>query len=128
MSLRSVAVLQSYQLRPARWLATRYVDEEEQPLNECVHFVKVRLYRLLLLLKLRFRAYSKHLVPQLVVLKYPVKQPSVAALLKLVRVALVFKEVPALLLVAVVVLEAIQEDLRHYVVASFIRMEDKQAF
>jgi hypothetical protein len=38
------------------------------------------------------------------------------------------KEVPALLLVAVVVLEAIQSDLRHYIIASFIRMEEKQAF
>jgi hypothetical protein len=38
------------------------------------------------------------------------------------------KEVPALPLVAVVVLEAIQEDLRHYIVASFVRMEEKQAF
>jgi hypothetical protein len=78
--------------------------------------------------KLRFRAYSKHLVSQPIVLKYLVKQPSLAALLKLFRVALVLKEVPALLLVAVVVLEAMQEDLRHYIFASFSRMEEKQAF
>jgi hypothetical protein len=104
------------------------VDKEKQPLKELVHLVKVHLDRLLLPLKLGFWAYSKHLVSQPVVLKYPIKQPSVAALLKLVRVALVLKEVPALLLVAVVVLEAIKQDWRHYIVASFVRMEEKQPF
>jgi hypothetical protein len=127
LSLGGVAVLQSYQLRPARWLATRHVDEEEQPLKERVHLVKVRLRRLLLPVKLRFRAHSKHLVSQPIVLKYSIKQPSLAALLKLVRVAVVLKEVPAFFFVVVVVLEAIQSDLRYYIVASFIRMEEKQA-
>jgi hypothetical protein len=104
------------------------VDKEEQPLKERIHLVKVRLDRLFLPLKLRFWAYSKHLVPKPVVLKYPVKQPSLAALLKLVRVALVLKEVPALLLIAVVVLEAVEADLRHDIVATFVRIEEKQAF
>jgi hypothetical protein len=58
----TIAVLECDQLRPARWLATRHVDEEEQPLKERIHLVKVRLHRLLLLVKLRFWAYSKHLV------------------------------------------------------------------
>jgi hypothetical protein len=38
------------------------------------------------------------------------------------------KEVLGLLLVAVVVLEAVEEGLRHYIIVSFIRMEEKQAF
>jgi hypothetical protein len=38
------------------------------------------------------------------------------------------KEGPALLRVAVVVLEAIQEDLRYYIVTGFFRTEEKQAF
>jgi hypothetical protein len=57
-----------------------------------------------------FWAYINHLIPQPIVLKYPVKQPSVAALLKLFRVALIFQEVPAFLRVAVVILEAIEID------------------
>ena len=63
LSLGGVAVLQSYELCTARWLTARHVDEEEQPLKERVHLVKVRMYRLLLPLRLGFRAYSKHLVP-----------------------------------------------------------------
>jgi hypothetical protein len=54
LSLGAIAVLQSYKLCTARWLATRHVDKEEQPLKERVYFVKVRLCRLLLPLKLRF--------------------------------------------------------------------------
>jgi hypothetical protein len=87
---------------------------EGQPLKERVHLIEVRLYSLLLPVKLQFRAPSKHLVSQPIVLKYPVKQPSLAALLKLVRVTLVLKEVPTLLLVAVVVLEAVEKDSRYY--------------
>jgi hypothetical protein len=88
-------VLQFYQLCTARWLATRHVDKEKQPLKERVYLDKVRLYRLLLPLQLGFRAHIKHLVSQPVVLKYPVKHLSVAALLKLICVALVLKTVPA---------------------------------
>jgi hypothetical protein len=62
------------------------------------------------------------------VLKYSVKQLFIAALLKLVYIALVLKEVLALFLVAVVVLELVEEDLRYYIVASFVRIEEKQAF
>jgi hypothetical protein len=69
LSLSAVAVLQSYELSATRRLVTCYVDEEEQPLKKRVHLVEVRLDCLLLLLKLRFRAYNKHLVPQPVVLK-----------------------------------------------------------
>jgi hypothetical protein len=127
LSLGGIAVLQPYELRTTRWLATRHVDKEE-PLEELVHLVKVRLHRLLLPLKLGFWAPSKHLVPQPVVLKYSVKQPSVAALLKLVCVVLVLKEVPALLLAAVVISEAIGKELWHYIFASFVGKEEKQAF
>jgi hypothetical protein len=72
------------------------VDEKKQPLEELVYLIKVCLARLLLPLKLGFWAYSKHLVSQPIVLKYSVKQPCVAALLKLVCVTLALKEVPAL--------------------------------
>jgi hypothetical protein len=51
----------------------------------------------------------------------------VAALLKLVYVALVLKEVLALFLVAVVILDLVEEDLQYYIVASFVRIEEKQA-
>jgi hypothetical protein len=104
------------------------VDEEEQPLKERVNLVKVCLDRLLLPLKLRFWAYRKYLIPQPLVLKNPIKQLSVAALLKLLRVALVLKEVPVLLLIAVVILKAVEEDLRHDIVASFFRIQEKQPF
>jgi hypothetical protein len=104
------------------------VDKEKQPLKGRIHFVKVRLYRLLLPLQLGFQAHGKHLISQPVVLKYPVKQPSVAALLKLVCVALVLKEVPALLLIAVAVLDAVEEDIQQFFIASFVRIEEKQAF
>jgi hypothetical protein len=62
LSLGGVAVLQAYKLCTARWLAARYVDKEKQPLKERVYLVKIRLHRLLLLVKLRFWAQSKHLV------------------------------------------------------------------
>ena len=45
----------------------------------------------------------------------------------LVSVALVVKEVPALLLVAMVVLKVVEEDLRHYIVTNIVRTEEKQA-
>lgn len=66
-------MLQSDKLRAARWLPACYVDEKEQPLEELVYLLKVCLHCPLLLLKLAFWAYSKHLVSKLVVLKYPIK-------------------------------------------------------
>jgi hypothetical protein len=93
-----------------------------------VHLLKVRLHRLLLPQKLGFQAYSKHLVPEPVVFKYPVKQPSVAALLKLVRVALILKEVPAFLPVAVIILETMKQNVWHSVLAIFIRIKKEKAF
>lgn len=63
LSPGAIAVLQAYELCTARWLATRHVDQEHQPLKERIHLIEVRLHCLVLPLKLRFRAYCKHSVP-----------------------------------------------------------------
>jgi hypothetical protein len=60
-----------------------------------------------------------------VILSLPCYLTRYTALLKLIYIALVLKEVLALLLIAVVVLEAVEEDLQYYIVASFNRIEKK---
>jgi hypothetical protein len=103
-------MLQSYELRAAWWLPTRHVDEQKQPLEELVHLLKVRLHCLLLPPKLGFWAHINHLVPQPVVLKYSVKQPSDAALMKLVCIALILEEIPTFLPAAVIIVKSIEMD------------------
>jgi hypothetical protein len=110
LSLGSITILQSYKLCTTQRLATRHIDKQEQPLEKLVHLLKVRLHYLFLPPKLRFCAYIKQFVPKPVVLKYSVKQLSIAALLELVYVALIFQEIPAFLPIVVIILEAIEID------------------